>query len=446
MNKINKFLYFFLPMMILVGCADLDLQPTNMIGEDAVKNDPKLVEAFLTKIYHNTRWEPNDHVGQRDGAKINWKHWRFVDFITGGEGTAMAPWQESIKASTEVPNASGSRTSLNYWAYGNIRSANEIIQILAEATFDPETVKVQTAEAKFLRAFMYLEMAKRYGGVPLELVPKQLDATYDELYTPRSTLQETYEQIFADCDAAIADLPGSAMSGKATKWAAHALKSRAALYAARIAKYHPQSADGLTSIPAGLAGGYYTMSHASASAIIDSGKHPLHTGGGTYQKTYSEVLTKKGNSEMIFVTEYDLGLDGGDEHDRGLHQQDVEGVGQDMSEDDGHLRDADGASRLNELEVFQLDDLAPDESAGRGPERGDHRDMHRVGIAGERERDCGDEQVEGDRIEHALHKAQVHWQKLLSLIHDKGSLDIQLQPSRSLPMPEVKRRALREEE
>ena len=114
--------------------------------------------------------------------------------------------------------------------------------------------------------------------------------------------------IVADCDVAIADLPGQAMSGKATKWAAHALKSRAALYAARIAKYHPQSSDGLTSIPAGMAAGYYTMSHASASAIIDSGKHPLHTGGGTYQKTYSEVLTKKGNTEMIFVSEYDLGL------------------------------------------------------------------------------------------------------------------------------------------
>ena len=48
MNKINKFLYFFLPMMILVGCADFDLQPTNMIVEDAVKNEQKLVEAFLT--------------------------------------------------------------------------------------------------------------------------------------------------------------------------------------------------------------------------------------------------------------------------------------------------------------------------------------------------------------------------------------------------------------
>ena len=131
---------------------------------------------------------------------------------------------ESIKASTDIPTASGARTSLNYWAYGNIRSANEIIQILAEATFDPEVVKVQTTEAKFLRAFMYFEMAKRYGGVPIELVPKQLDATYEELMTPRSTLQETYDQVIADCDAAIADLPGTAMSGKATKWAAHALK------------------------------------------------------------------------------------------------------------------------------------------------------------------------------------------------------------------------------
>ena len=293
MNKINKFLYIFLPMIILVGCADLDIQPTNMIAEDAVKNDPKLVEAFLTKIYHNVRWEPNDHVAMRDGGKTNWKHWRFVDFITGGEGTAMAPWQESIKASTDIPTSAGSRTSLNYWPYSNIRSANEIIEILNEATFDAETVKIQIAEAKFMRAFMYLEMAKRYGGVPIELVPKQLDASYDELMTPRSSLQDVYDQVIADCDVAIADLPGQAMSGKATKWAAHALKSRAALYAARIAKYHPQSSDGLTSIPAGMAAGYYTMSHASASAIIDSGKHiDLFNKNGIYKELCEKQLIK----------------------------------------------------------------------------------------------------------------------------------------------------------
>jgi hypothetical protein len=308
MNKLNRILCFILPMMLFVGCADLDLSPTNMIAEDAVKNDPKLVEAFLTKIYHQTRWEPNDHKGVRDDSPTNWNHWRFIDWVNGGEGTLMAPWQESIKASEAVPTNSGARESLNYWPYGNIRSANEIIEILNDATFDPTTITEQIGEAKFLRAFMYLELAKRYGGVPIELVPKQLDASYDELMTPRSTLQDTYDQIIADCDAAIASLPVSAMAGKATKNAARALKSRAALYAARIAKYHPQSSNGLTSIPASMANGYYTMSHGAASAIIESGRNPLHTGGGTYQITYSEVLTKKDNTEAIFVSQYDLAL------------------------------------------------------------------------------------------------------------------------------------------
>ena len=308
MNKINKFLYYFLPMIILVGCADLDLQPTDMIAEDAVKKDPKLVEAFLTKIYHNVRWEPNSQVGMRDGNPTNWHHWRFVDGVMGGEHTLMAPWQEAVKASEFIPDNSGARASMNYWAYGNIRSCNEIIEILEAASFDPTVIKTQTAEAKFLRAFMYLEMAKRYGGVPLELKPQQLDASQEELYLSRSSLQATFDQIISDLTAAIADLPGTALYGKATKWAAHALRSRAALYAGRIAKYHPQSSDGLTSISSGSAGGYYTTALASANAIIDGGKHPLYTGGANHEHTASEILTKKRNSEVIFAEEYDIGL------------------------------------------------------------------------------------------------------------------------------------------
>ena len=50
------------------------------------------------------------------------------------------------------------------------------------------------------------------------------------------------------------------------------------------------------------------MAHASASAVIDGGKHPLHRGGGTYQKTFGEIFYQKTNSEHIFVEEYDLSL------------------------------------------------------------------------------------------------------------------------------------------
>ncbi len=300
MKYLKKFLVLFLPMIVLIGCADLDLQPTDMISEEAVKKDPKLVEAFLTKIYANAVFEPNEVGGIKHQDRL-------TDAVAGGEYTLMAPWQNGIKASTFVPTASGGHSMLTRWHYGNIRSCNEIIEILNEASFDAQTVKEQIAEAKFLRAWMYFDMAKRYGGVPLELEPKQVDDPVEELMIPRSTLKDTYDQIISDLDAGIADLPPSALSGKASSMAARALKSRVALYAARIAKYHPQSSNGLTSIPAGSAQAYYQMAHATASAVIDSGRHPLYKGGANLVDNFSELFYKD-VAEHIFVEEYNLAL------------------------------------------------------------------------------------------------------------------------------------------
>ena len=188
MKKLILFLFSF---TLVVGCADLDLQPTDMIAEDAVKKDPKLVEAFLTKIYANAVFEPNEVAGVPQQNRL-------TDAVVGGEYTLMAPWQGAVHASANIPTSAGSHGLINRWHYGNIRSANEIIQILAEASFDPATVAVQTAEAKFLRAWMYLDMAKRYGGMPIEDTPKSIDAGVDELMIPRSTLKQTYDFIIAD--------------------------------------------------------------------------------------------------------------------------------------------------------------------------------------------------------------------------------------------------------
>ena len=302
-NKLKqmKNLSYLLIFFLAIGCADLDLSPTDMIAEDAVKKDPKLVEAFLTKIYANANFEPNEGVGYP-------RQDHFTDGVVGAEYTLMAPWQNGIKASYDIPTSSGGHSRLVKWQYPNIRSCNEVIEILNNATFDPAIIKIQIAEAKFLRAFMYLEMAKRYGGVPLELTAKPVDSTPEELMIPRNTLQETYDQIISDLTAAAADLPGTALYGKATKWAAFGLKSRAALYAARIAKYHPQSSNGLTSIPAGSANGYYTVALASARAVIDGGKHPLYTGGANMVDRFEKLFYEDENSEIIFAETYSLSL------------------------------------------------------------------------------------------------------------------------------------------
>ena len=82
----KKLFYLSISLIFVFGCADLDLQPTDMISEDAVKKDPKLVEAFLTKIYANAVFEPNE-VSSMKGQE------RLTDAVVGAEYTLMAPWQ-----------------------------------------------------------------------------------------------------------------------------------------------------------------------------------------------------------------------------------------------------------------------------------------------------------------------------------------------------------------
>jgi len=96
-------------------------------------------------------------------------------------------------------------------------------------------------EVLFLRAYFYTELLKRYGGVPL--VTKILNPG-DDLDLPRNPYDEVVKQIIDDCDLAITKLPTSYLIagprsisvtnyyGRATKWAAQALKSRTLLYAA----------------------------------------------------------------------------------------------------------------------------------------------------------------------------------------------------------------------
>lgn len=92
-------------------------------------------------------------------------------------------------------------------------------------------------EARFLRAFFYFELIKRYGGVPLLTEP--MDADSDFKTVPRESLSKCVQFIVDECDSAAANLPldytqvdDNASLGRATQGAALALKSRTLLYAA----------------------------------------------------------------------------------------------------------------------------------------------------------------------------------------------------------------------
>lgn len=86
-------------------------------------------------------------------------------------------------------------------------------------------------EVRFLRAYFYFELIKRYGGVPL--LTTAINEGFENIQ--RNSLDECIHFIVNECDTAAKVLPakyGSSEVGRATSIAALALKSRVLLYAA----------------------------------------------------------------------------------------------------------------------------------------------------------------------------------------------------------------------
>ncbi|RKR81963.1 putative outer membrane starch-binding protein [Mucilaginibacter gracilis] len=101
----------------------------------------------------------------------------------------------------------------------------------AAAVFNP--IKIE-GEMRFLRAFFYFELEKRFGGVPL------MDKDYtvnDDINFPRASYDQIVSFILSDLAYASSALPNAAdltasNYGRATRGAALALKARVLLYAA----------------------------------------------------------------------------------------------------------------------------------------------------------------------------------------------------------------------
>jgi hypothetical protein len=210
-----------------------------------------------------------------------------------------------------IIDENGAHGDMEYWPYSNIRSCNEIIDILNEATFEPELIAQKIAEARWLRAFMYFDMVKRYGGVPLITEAQSIDQPIEELYVSRNSEKEIYDFIASEMNDLVNLLPESYDSnnfGRPTKWAAYALKSRAMLYAGSIAKYGSVQLDGLLGIPANEANNYYDKAYKASMAIIDGGLHPLYNADANPVNNYRDLFLVDGNSEVILAEVHDLGL------------------------------------------------------------------------------------------------------------------------------------------
>jgi hypothetical protein len=134
------------------------------------------------------------------------------------------------------------------WAvnYKGIRAANLFLDKSLGQTFeenkyqsgyDKAMLKYNNLqyEVRYLRAYFYFELMKRYGGVPLET---KVLTEQDANSVSRATYDEVSNFIVNECDAAAKFLPKfyddsyGTETGRVTRMAALALKARVLLYGA----------------------------------------------------------------------------------------------------------------------------------------------------------------------------------------------------------------------
>lgn len=286
----------------LVGCNDdkwLERDPQNIITDEQLWNDPKLITSLLANYYDRL---PTFH----------------GDFKTGGmteiddamwSGHQDANWRNDFNYADDYGR---------YWDYGLIRDINLALENIDQYSVNLEESQKNLfkSELRFIRAYVYFELVKRMGGVPL--VTTQLIYNFDgdptPLQVPRAKEHEVYDFIYEEMEEVKNHLAGNNDSQtRANYYMALALESRAMLYAASIAKYNNLLAEpislpgGEVGIPANMANDYYTKSLNASTEIINSQRYVLYNDNSDKGANFYDMLNKKTN-EVIFAKDYKTSL------------------------------------------------------------------------------------------------------------------------------------------
>ena len=301
--NIKHILFGFTCALSLVSCEFLDYNEKSYLTEEKVFNDFNRTKNFLNDIYGRL---PAD--------------FGYIDGAIRGAGVDEA---EHLYTTSNIQvfndgTWSASNTIDARWSeyYQAIRAANKFIINTAAQTFEeeryndnyPEMMKQfnnYPFEARFLRAYFYFELAKRYGNIPL-----YTDVMNEEEANTigKSTFNDVIDFIATECSEIADTLPESyatipgGETGRATKGAALALKARALVYAA--SPLHNPTGDVAK----------WKAAASAAKAVLDMNY--------TLDPVYGDVVNNRASTELIFecrqgnsrnfeVNNFPVGVQGG---------------------------------------------------------------------------------------------------------------------------------------
>lgn len=304
MNKRNNILIVSVLSLAALFCGSctesfLDQESDTIFTEEEVFSDPNMIKSVLAGFYSRVSFDV--HLGNFES---NGKF--YEDFGVTDEASSNEP----------TPNMSTfPDDAFRLYPYGFIRELNMFLERVKQTKVLKQTeVEEYEAEIRFLRAWTYFFMARGLGGMPI--VGDRvfgLDDNVADMRLPRSSEKQMYDYIISELEWSARHLPDvkRVNNSRANKWTALALKARAAITAASLAKYNnlvtPEitTPGGEVGIPADAAEGFYTTALEAANEIISDGPYSLYQKYADKTENFTKLfIDKNDNPEVMWVRDF----------------------------------------------------------------------------------------------------------------------------------------------
>jgi hypothetical protein len=207
--------------VILPACKKsfIDLTPQGIVPVTTYYNTEIDIKSALTGAYSSLRPIYNEQYGFGEVPSDNTQ--------TYGESEVLYGEQDKLTWTATSTNLQNAYTRF----YATIAYANIVLGHVGTPVMTDANRNSYIGQAKFLRALMYFNLVRMFGGVPLvltEITSEQQALTYN-----RATAAAVYAQIEKDLTEAAAVLPASYTGtdiGRATSIAANGLLGKVYMF------------------------------------------------------------------------------------------------------------------------------------------------------------------------------------------------------------------------
>lgn len=278
--------------LLVISCSEnfLDIK---VQGGVTTETDPKLAERLVTGAYNSLL--QGDAFG--NGDVHGWGFISVTSIISDDADKGSTLGDQAVPIG-DIDNFTLTPTNKfveSLWSghYNSIGATNQALKALKVAAIDDTERKKLMGEVRFIRAYIYFNLVRMFGDVPLVLrVPVDADdANNDPAFQTRANVAIVYDSIKRDLQYAVDNLliKGQSKTGHANKGAAQALLAKVHMYR-----------------------GEWPQVYELTNAVIQSGQYDLvddyatiwRQAGDNNIESIFEIQTGEFNNENLAIDNY----------------------------------------------------------------------------------------------------------------------------------------------